>query len=816
MGAKAENNSKNVQYNHPYEPYDIQMELMNNIYGDLLSSKNNKIGFFESPTGTGKTLSLICSVMSFIRDNKLNYLLNEGNSNKPFDDSDDEPDWITSSYENSLKFNKISPFEEFENKIENYTIKNLSNLDSRPLKKRKINIEIENDIKKKEEDKNEDDFLISNDTIEEEIQQLIKKINDPNRKSNNTSTSTLKNNSFLNDDINVPKQPIKVIFASRTHSQLQQFADQLKKVKLKSSFKEDNNNISKLLSQKERIKLLPIGSKRQLCCNKDINTANWSMEKINDRCQELRKDGKCVYFKNLREPTTNIGNDNSDTKTEGFPAELVYKDILDIEDLNELGFELKKCPYYGIKTLIESAEIVTLPYQLLFMDDLNIDLSNSIVIVDEAHNLVNTLIDMNKCDISLIEVETLLKGLTIYLNKFGKKLATKNKVQLLKLKKLLQQLIDYLKKNYEDKETTDLLPFLNMNNNALISFMKTSNLAQKLQSYMLKENLTTSKTPVLFKLIKFLTILTNNKVKDGVWYFQNDKLNYLPFAPTTTVSNIISKCLKMILIGGTMQPFNQFDIIFNENKQIYKENSLKLELGHVIPSDNIQCHIISKFKFTQANRTSSKFMSDIGLELIKLLKNVPKGCIIFCQSYSYLDTLFKFWYNERKDIWTELNSIKKIFKENNTNDNNNSNSNNNSNVFDLYCKHIEGGSEAVLFSVFGGKLSEGINFEDDLARSVICLGVPYPNIFTFEMELIKKNLKDGFNEYIDNIVMRQVNQAVGRSIRHAKDYASIILIDERFNHHNIKGKLSKWLRDSIINNESNIISDLKSFFTSKI
>ncbi|OBA25936.1 DNA repair helicase [Hanseniaspora valbyensis NRRL Y-1626] len=759
MVAKAENNSKNVQYNHPYEPYDIQMELMNNIYEDLLSSKNNKIGFFESPTGTGKTLSLICSVMSFIRDNKLNYLLNDGNNNKSFDESDDEPDWITSSYENSLKFSKISPFEEFENKIENYTIKNF----------------------------------------------------------NTTSTSTLKNNSFLNDDINVPKQPIKVIFASRTHSQLQQFADQLKKVKLKSSFQEDNNTISKLLSQKERIKLLPIGSKRQLCCNKDINTANWSMEKINDRCQELRKDGKCVYFKNLREPTTNIGNDNNNngTKTEGFPAELVYKDILDIEDLNELGFELKKCPYYGIKTLIESAEIVTLPYQLLFMDDLNIDLSNSIVIVDEAHNLVNTLIDMNKCNISLIEVETLLEGLTIYLNKFGKKLATKNKVQLLKLKKLLQQLIDYLKKNYEDKKTTNLLPFLNMNNNALISFMKTSNLAQKLQSYMLKENLTTSKTPILFKLIKFLTILTNNKVKDGVWYFENDKLNYLPFAPTTTVSNIISKCLKMILIGGTMQPFNQFDIIFNENKQIYKENSLKLELGHVIPSDNIQCHIISKFKFTQANRTSPKFMSDIGLELIKLLKNVPKGCIIFCQSYSYLDTLFKFWYNERKDIWTELNSIKKIFKENNTNDNNSSTTNNHSNVFDLYCKHIEGGSEAVLFSVFGGKLSEGINFEDDLARSVICLGVPYPNIFTFEMELIKKNLKNGFNEYIDNIVMRQVNQAVGRSIRHAKDYASIILIDERFNHHNIKGKLSKWLRDSIINNESNIISDLKSFFTSK-
>lgn len=57
-----------VDFNHPYEAYLIQIQFMEALYEVMTKSE---LGIFESPTGTGKTLSVICAAVTWLRNNAI-------------------------------------------------------------------------------------------------------------------------------------------------------------------------------------------------------------------------------------------------------------------------------------------------------------------------------------------------------------------------------------------------------------------------------------------------------------------------------------------------------------------------------------------------------------------------------------------------------------------------------------------------------------------------------------------------------------------------------------------------------------------------
>nr|POE75779.1 atp-dependent dna helicase chl1 [Quercus suber] len=112
---------------------------------------------------------------------------------------------------------------------------------------------------------------------------------------------------------------------------------------------------------------------------------------------------------------------------------------------------------------------------------------------------------------------------------------------------------------------------------------------------------------------------------------------------------------------------------------------------------------------------------------------------------------------------------------------------------------------AILVSVLGGKLSEGINFSDELGRCVVVVGLPFPNLDTPEWKAKLQHIDDvaaarglprgeASREHAENTCMRSVNQAIGRVIRHKDDWAGIVLMDARYEQRRIRDKLPGWIK----------------------
>lgn len=93
-----------------------------------------------------------------------------------------------------------------------------------------------------------------------------------------------------------------------------------------------------------------------------------------------------------------------------FKEELAQSGALDIEDLVKLGQKLGTCPYYGARRAVPVADLVVLPYQSLLhsatRESLGVKLKDCVIIVDEAHNLVDTVTGIHSCQVSATQVSS--------------------------------------------------------------------------------------------------------------------------------------------------------------------------------------------------------------------------------------------------------------------------------------------------------------------------------------------------------------------------------------------------------------------------
>ena len=790
-------------YSHPYEPYKIQNELMDAIYETV--NNGFKVGLFESPTGTGKTLSIICSTMTWLRDFKQENDTNiayKGNAlDSSNESSDDEPDWVKAAHRKSILSRTKGRAIDYE--------KHLQGLKDQVLDFTEL--EGRNNLKKKKESIEYDTFVPNDYHSDSEGNLIAVK----NSRLSAENTAIMKR--LSGDDVESlypPECPHTILFSSRTHSQLYQFVHQLQLPSFHSSLEEIT----------EYTKFVALGSRKQLCINDKVRLLG-NLNSINDAGVDLqKKDQPCDFF-------PKVTKSGVLEKTKSFIDNCFVK-VNDIEDVALLGKKLEICPYYTVRNATDYAEIIALPYQLLLLksarESLDLKIENSIVVIDEAHNLIDTISSMNSVTLSLSELTMCINGLKLYLSKFARRLNSGNRIYLVKLIKLCQVVQKFMTKtlSYKSGDKVDPLEIFQGNTGDLINvnklnkYLSKSKIAYKIESYLehVDDQISkqSSSNPILFKVVQFLECLTNTSNEgEIIWDMQEENvtLQYILLDPSIIFEDVLSQAKCVLLCGGTMEPMDDFKSYLFPN---IPSNLVKtFTCDHLIPKENLKVFAVKAtnnldFEFSFQKRSQPSMMRELGLLIARLCQSIPSGVVIFFPSYKYLAHVFSLWSSS--GILERISSSKTVFQEP-------KNSQEVESTLQEYSSAVKSSFKgAALFAVVGGKMAEGINFADDLARGVIVVGLPYPNAAATDLvakqnhivrTLVAKGKSqseaaNASRDYYENICMRAVNQSIGRSIRHANDYSTIFLIDQRYSRKNIRQKLSKWVRNQLSDSDQNI------------
>ncbi|KAI0979885.1 hypothetical protein GJ496_001927 [Pomphorhynchus laevis] len=773
-------------FGFPYSPYESQKYLMSEIYEGL---NNRDRMIVESPTGTGKSLCLLCSTITWLFnriDSRKKTVEDLERAKSELSKDDQNSDWIT-----SFATKRIRLMENDEERIQiikameyEQSIDASRRIATELLRKSKVDSNASKEIY---QHRVEADFTSPDDTM------------------------------FIS----------KIYYATRTHSQIAQIMKELTKL------------CSKVRS---RLRVTSLGSRKIYCINDDVNISK-SLQIINDTCNELISSdskGGCRFLRNV-----------------DVMAMSIQDEIHDMEDIVKVGRQHRICPYFACKKASHTCHLVILPYSIIFNPQLrsvfNIRLNDCILIIDEAHNLCNSLVESRCSIISIFSLIISRSQVKAYMHKYRSRF---NALTLKSLKMILvalEQLIIYIRSKYNSEKSDQqhysqpLVDFM-LNSqmmrsdlSSLVHFISEYNLSLKLHSvgncgqiesdlvtqqwHTAKfftekstdnENTTESLNPFI-NVTSFLSGLTHVDIDTRVIFTLNDNpkectVKILDLNIYDHFKEIEKDCHSLIMAGGTMKPIEDFKDHLLGHVQIDKIRFISAD--HVVSKKNVLALACSgpsqKLDFRFLSRSQHETMLGLSTFLINICPSIPFGFIVFFPCHEYLHQFVDFLKSE-KDSWVKLDQRKKIFVESKQNVDI---------VLANYAAEIETSSTgALLFAVIGGRLSEGINFADNLGRCVCIVGLPYPNMRSIEItekvRFYNKMKKNMGNRFCEIACWKTINQCIGRIIRHREDYGAIILLDNRYTQIDIvKNNIANWISSQleVVETSTQCIIKLKKFF----
>ncbi|XP_076708238.1 regulator of telomere elongation helicase 1 isoform X2 [Callospermophilus lateralis] len=642
----------------------------------------------------------------------------------------------------------------------------------------------------------------------------------------------------------------KIIYASRTHSQLTQV-------------------IGELRNTSYRPRVCVLGSREQLCIHPEVKKQESNHMQIH-LCRKKVTSRSCHFYNNVDEKS--------------LEQELATP-ILDIEDLVKSGSKHKVCPYYLSRNLKQQADIIFMPYNYLLDAKSRrahgIDLKGTVVIFDEAHNVEkiceeSASFDLTPRDVAsgLDAIDQVLEEQTrvvqqgeLCLELSADALGTGLHMELqdiAKLKMILLRLegaIDAVQLPGDDSGVTKPGSYIfELFAEAQITFQTKDCILDSLDQiiqHLAGRSGALATTVGLQKLADIIQVVFSMDSAEGnpgsvlwpgfsqaykvhihpdtgyrraaqrsvTWSASASKkqgkvLSYWCFSPGHSMHELTRQGVHtLILTSGTLAPLSSFALemqipfpVCLENPHVIDRHQLWVG---VIPKGPDGAQLSSAFD----KRFSEECLSSLGKALGNIARVVPHGLLVFFPSYPVMEKSLEFW--QARDLARKMEVLKPLFVEPRS-------KGSFSEVIDAYYKQVAspGSSGATFLAVCRGKASEGLDFSDTNGRGVVVTGLPYPPRMDPRVVLKMQFLDEmrsqsgaggqflSGQEWYRLQASRAVNQAIGRVIRHRHDYGAVFLCDHRFACADARAQLPSWVRPylKVYNNFGHVIRDVAQFF----
>ena len=485
-------------------------------------------------------------------------------------------------------------------------------------------------------------------------------------------------------------------------------------------------------------------------------------------------------------------------------------------DIVEKSKTFGVCAWQTCRSAVKDCDILVCDYNHVFAEQvrenslpsMGISLQNSIIIVDEAHNLPDRIRMSMERVITPIIVRNAAMELEEFmgsLENIAMRSSSNSSPQLLEdvswafevIKLLRLKMANYFKtlheKVNEDEESiVNIDDFTKLIHAACNEYEGVSG-QMKLDS----ENDFQAKSPTQNRLEKLAVTLSQVSVEaeddedssepdahrishiiESIFRFGNTSALCMVFSPkgkegkiTTHLLDpgilsgpLFSRTAGSILMSGTLHPPSMYaDILALPNNLTTKTSYVSPFAGERRPV------LVARDVTTKYNQRSEDMWNKIRAHIQALIEHSEDHIAVFCPSYRLLDEILDgIYFTGVKKITESRDWVKDDIDR----------------VVAKLKNERKNGNRVLLCGVFGARLSEGIDYDDGVLGSVVCIGIPNPPPSVLSNSL-KQYISDKFgsqNAWRYTVTQPAINsilQAMGRPIRSVEDRALILLLDNR-------------------------------------